>query len=166
MRTSFHLPFHGAALWLLLSSSSLLLDNSNAFLSSVKNHRHCLTSSSKCKDGFSSSLCGEKKRIVVIGNGMVGQRFMENILKDEDVAEDVQLVTFCEEPRAAYNRVRLTSYFENRECEYLSSFVFHVQYFTHFGFDLIRNMSFYSHSNFVFFFCHRRSIHVEHDWRL
>ena len=97
---------------------------------------------------------------------MVGQRFMENILKDEDVAEDVQLVTFCEEPRAAYNRVRLTSYFENRECEYLSSFVFYVQYFTHFGFDLIRNMSFCSHSNFVFFLYHRRSVHVEHDWRL
>jgi len=157
MRTSFHLPFHGAALWLLLSSSSLLLDNSNAFLSNVvKNHRHCVTSSSTCKDGFSSSLCGEKKRIVVIGNGMVGQRFMENILKDEDVAEDVQLVTFCEESRAAYNRVRLTSYFENRECECPS----------YFGLSLIRIRSFAHTQISLSSFQHRRSVHVEHDWRL
>jgi nitrite reductase (NADH) large subunit len=55
-----------------------------------------------------------KKRVVVIGNGMVGQRFMEKILEDTD-PDDVQLSTFCEEPRAAYNRVRLTSYFETRD---------------------------------------------------
>merc|ERR1711923_423601 len=53
----------------------------------------------------------EKKKIVVIGNGMVGQRFMENILS-YDKEEKTQLYTFSEEPRAAYNRVRLTSYFE------------------------------------------------------
>ena len=53
----------------------------------------------------------EKKKIVVIGNGMVGQRFMENILK-LDTEKKCTIATFCEEKRAAYNRVKLTSYFE------------------------------------------------------
>lgn len=61
-----------------------------------------------------------KKRIVVIGNGMVGQRFMENLLEDASDPDDIQLATFCEEPRAAYNRVRLTSYFETRDPSELS----------------------------------------------
>eukprot|EP00814_Leptocylindrus_danicus_P018824 CAMPEP_0116035860 /NCGR_PEP_ID=MMETSP0321-20121206/20690_1 /TAXON_ID=163516 /ORGANISM="Leptocylindrus danicus var. danicus, Strain B650" /LENGTH=1115 /DNA_ID=CAMNT_0003512915 /DNA_START=103 /DNA_END=3450 /DNA_ORIENTATION=+ len=63
----------------------------------------------------------QKKRVVVIGNGMVGQRFMENLLKvAPDASEKVQLATFCEEPRAAYNRVKLTSYFETRDPSVLS----------------------------------------------
>ena len=41
-----------------------------------------------------------KKRVVVIGNGMVGQRFLEKVLEDTD-PEDVQLSTFCEEPSKA-----------------------------------------------------------------
>lgn len=60
-----------------------------------------------------------KKRVVVIGNGMVGQRFMENLLKlDKD--KTCLISTFCEEPRAAYNRVKLTSYFETRDPSALS----------------------------------------------
>lgn len=61
-----------------------------------------------------TALDAEKKKVVVIGNGMVGQRFMENFLK-LDKNKDCILSTFCEEPRAAYNRVRLTSYFETRD---------------------------------------------------
>jgi nitrite reductase (NADH) large subunit len=56
----------------------------------------------------------KKKKVVVIGNGMVGQRLMENIV-DLDGNESCTLATFCEEPRAAYNRVKLTSYFETRD---------------------------------------------------
>ena len=69
----------------------------------------------------SSALYAEnaKKKIVVVGNGMVGQRFMENLLK-LDIDNQCQLSTFCEEPRAAYNRVRLTSYFESRDPSALS----------------------------------------------
>ena len=66
----------------------------------------------------SSALYADKKRVVVIGNGMVGQRFMENLL--EEAGDDVQVSTFCEEPRAAYNRVKLTSYFETRDPSDLS----------------------------------------------
>ncbi|KAL9191510.1 hypothetical protein ACHAXT_001216 [Thalassiosira profunda] len=61
----------------------------------------------------------EKKRVVVIGNGMVGQRFMENLL-DLDTDKKCTISTFCEEPRAAYNRVKLTSYFETRDPSALS----------------------------------------------
>ena len=60
-----------------------------------------------------------KKRVVVIGNGMVGQRFMENLIKlDKD--KTCHISTFCEEPRAAYNRVKLTSFFETLDPSALS----------------------------------------------
>jgi len=61
----------------------------------------------------------EKKRVVVIGNGMVGQRFMEKMLQ-LDTEGKCTVSTFCEEPRAAYNRVKLTSYFETRDPSALS----------------------------------------------
>lgn len=61
----------------------------------------------------------DKKRVVVIGNGMVGQRFMENLI-DLDKDKKCVISTFCEEPRAAYNRVKLTSYFETRNPSALS----------------------------------------------
>eukprot|EP00804_Cyclotella_cryptica_P014549 CCRYP_004855-RA/>CCRYP_004855-RA protein AED:0.29 eAED:0.29 QI:313/1/1/1/1/1/3/0/490 len=61
----------------------------------------------------------EKKRVVVIGNGMVGQRFMENLIS-LDTEKKCIISTFCEEPRAAYNRVKLTSYFETRNPSALS----------------------------------------------
>lgn len=55
-----------------------------------------------------------KTKVVVIGNGMVGQRFMENILDLDKDTQSISLATFCEENRAAYNRVKLTSFFESR----------------------------------------------------
>jgi len=65
------------------------------------------------------ALEAEKKRVIVVGNGMVGQRFIENLLKI-DTNKECQISTFCEEPRAAYNRVKLTSYFETRDPSALS----------------------------------------------
>jgi nitrite reductase (NADH) large subunit len=61
-----------------------------------------------------------KKQVVVVGNGMVGQRFMENLRKVDPNADHVDICTFGEEPRAAYNRVKLTSYFETRDPSALS----------------------------------------------
>jgi NAD(P)H-dependent nitrite reductase large subunit/NAD(P)H-dependent nitrite reductase small subunit len=55
-----------------------------------------------------------KKTIVVIGNGMVGHRFCEQLIAF-DKASEYQIVTFCEEPRAAYDRVGLTSFFAHRD---------------------------------------------------
>ncbi len=60
-----------------------------------------------------------KTKVVVIGNGMVGQRFMENLIR-LDEGNKCTIATFCEEKRAAYNRVKLTSYFETRNPSDLS----------------------------------------------
>src|SRR6187551_4081385 len=49
------------------------------------------------------------KRVVVIGHGMVGQRFLEALTKDEP--RDLSITMLAEEPRLAYDRVNLTKYF-------------------------------------------------------
>lgn len=48
-----------------------------------------------------------QKSVVVIGNGMVGHKFCEKLL-ELDSEGQYKITTFCEEPRAAYNRMRLT----------------------------------------------------------
>ncbi|WDI42809.1 nitrite reductase large subunit NirB [Bremerella sp. P1] len=60
----------------------------------------------------------DQQTIVVIGNGMVGHRFVEKLV-DFDQARQYKIVTFCEEPRAAYDRVGLTSFFAHRDAEKL-----------------------------------------------
>lgn len=57
-----------------------------------------------------------KQRIVVVGNGMVGHKFIENMLSD-DKASDYDIITFSEEPRLAYDRVQLSSYFAGATAE-------------------------------------------------
>ncbi len=56
------------------------------------------------------------KTVVVIGNGMVGHRFVERLVGCDE-SKKYSVVTFCEEPRAAYNRVNLTKFFEYRAAE-------------------------------------------------
>jgi NAD(P)H-dependent nitrite reductase large subunit len=57
--------------------------------------------------------------VVVIGNGMVGHRFCERLL-DFDADHRFEIVTFAEEPRAAYDRVNLSKYFTHRQAEKLA----------------------------------------------
>ncbi|HEY2828188.1 MAG TPA: FAD-dependent oxidoreductase, partial [Pirellulales bacterium] len=59
-----------------------------------------------------------QRTVVVIGNGMVGQRFCECLVKF-DAQREWNIVTFCEEPRAAYDRVGLTSFFAHRDAQKL-----------------------------------------------
>ena len=59
------------------------------------------------------------KKIVVIGNGMVGQRFLEQLTSRMSSAE-IDVTVFCEEPRAAYDRVQLTSFFAGKSAIDLS----------------------------------------------
>ena len=59
-----------------------------------------------------------RRTIVVIGNGMVGLRFCENLVAFDETKQ-FRIVTFCEEPRAAYDRVGLTSFFAHRDAEKL-----------------------------------------------
>lgn len=57
--------------------------------------------------------------IVVVGHGMVGQRFLE-ALAEHGATGRARVVVLCEEPRPAYDRVRLTSYFAGRTPDELS----------------------------------------------
>ena len=59
-----------------------------------------------------------RQNVVVIGNGMVGQRFCERLV-ELDVELRFRIITFCEESRAAYDRVGLTSFFAHRDAEKL-----------------------------------------------
>ena len=56
-------------------------------------------------------------KVVVIGNGMVGQRFLEQLAKR---SPDCEITVFCEEPRPAYDRVQLTSYFSGKTADDLN----------------------------------------------
>ncbi|MFJ4470972.1 nitrite reductase large subunit NirB [Streptomyces sp. NPDC089424] len=57
--------------------------------------------------------------IVLVGHGMVGQRFLE-ALAERGLTRTHRVVVLCEEPRPAYDRVQLTSYFSGRTPEDLS----------------------------------------------
>jgi nitrite reductase (NADH) large subunit len=52
----------------------------------------------------------KRQRIVVVGHGMVGHRFAQAAL-ERGLTETHDVVVFGEEPRAAYDRVGLTSWF-------------------------------------------------------
>jgi nitrite reductase (NADH) large subunit len=56
-------------------------------------------------------------KLVVIGNGMVGQRILEQLAAR---GGDLDITVFCEEPRPAYDRVQLTSFFSGRSAAELN----------------------------------------------
>ncbi|TVZ86636.1 nitrite reductase large subunit NirB [Streptomyces sp. BK340] len=62
---------------------------------------------------------GATPTIVLVGHGMVGQRFLE-ALGERGLTATHRVVVLCEEPRPAYDRVALTSYFSGRTPEELS----------------------------------------------
>ena len=51
-----------------------------------------------------------RPHLVVIGNGMVGHRFCEEMVA-RDGQQQFRIHVFCEEPRLAYDRVGLSKYF-------------------------------------------------------
>ncbi len=59
-----------------------------------------------------------KKRIVVVGNGMVGHRFIDTLLQSG--RDDLDIITFSEESRLAYDRVQLTSYLTGKTVQDLA----------------------------------------------
>ena len=60
-----------------------------------------------------------KQTLLVIGNGMVGQHFLASLVTNPIKAQ-YDIVTFCEEPRAAYDRVHLSSFFSGTSAKELS----------------------------------------------
>ena len=55
--------------------------------------------------------------IIVVGNGMVGFKLLEKLT---DAAPNLNITTFAEEPRPAYDRVHLSEYFSGRSATELS----------------------------------------------
>ncbi|GAM66383.1 nitrite reductase (NAD(P)H) large subunit [Vibrio sp. JCM 19236] len=60
-----------------------------------------------------------KMKLVIIGNGMVGHRYIEDLVEKTDVT-NMDITVFCEEPRKAYDRVHLSSYFSHHTADELS----------------------------------------------
>ncbi|MGW4272555.1 nitrite reductase large subunit NirB [Streptomyces seoulensis] len=70
---------------------------------------------------MSTTALGARSRptLVLVGHGMVGQRFLE-ALAERGLTGTHRVVVLCEEPRPAYDRVRLSSYFSGRTPDELS----------------------------------------------
>ncbi|MDX2321965.1 MAG: nitrite reductase large subunit NirB, partial [Moritella sp.] len=60
-----------------------------------------------------------KVRLVIIGNGMVGHRYIEDLVEKAEI-NNFDVTVFCEEPRVAYDRVHLSSYFSHHTADELS----------------------------------------------
>ncbi|MEN3314209.1 MAG: nitrite reductase large subunit [Acidimicrobiaceae bacterium] len=62
---------------------------------------------------------GTRRTLVVVGNGMVGHKLLE-VLVERGATAEWDIVTFCEEPRLAYDRVGLSSFFTGATADDLS----------------------------------------------
>ncbi|KAH8817092.1 nitrite reductase-like protein [Xylogone sp. PMI_703] len=59
----------------------------------------------------------ERKKVVVVGLGMVGISFIEKLIKFDAKRREYDIVVIGEESHLAYNRVGLTSFFQHRKVE-------------------------------------------------
>ncbi len=57
-------------------------------------------------------------KIIVIGHGMVGHKFLESL--DEAGVRNANVTVLCEEPRPAYDRVHLSEFFSGKSADDLS----------------------------------------------
>ncbi|WP_378176420.1 nitrite reductase large subunit NirB [Aquimarina sp. SS2-1] len=64
------------------------------------------------------------KKVIVIGNGMVGYKFCEKFVAS-DTFTDYKLKVFGEEPRRAYDRVHLSEFYDGKTAEDLSMSTVH-----------------------------------------
>ncbi|MGC6431558.1 MAG: nitrite reductase large subunit NirB [Jejuia sp.] len=58
------------------------------------------------------------KHVIVVGNGMVGYKFCEKFVAQEE-NKNFKITVFGEEPRPAYDRVHLSEFFENQDAKSL-----------------------------------------------
>jgi nitrite reductase (NADH) large subunit len=61
---------------------------------------------------------GSTMKIIVIGHGMVGHKFLECLV--DAGAPDIEVTVLCEEPRPAYDRVHLSAFFSGKSAQDLS----------------------------------------------
>src|ERR1041385_4045005 len=60
-----------------------------------------------------------RKTLIVIGNGMVGHKFLD-LMISRRASDPYRIVTFCEETYLAYDRVHLSEYFSDRSADDLA----------------------------------------------
>jgi nitrite reductase (NADH) large subunit len=60
------------------------------------------------------AMAGSRQRLIVVGNGMVGHRLVERV-RDRGLLETFEVTVVGEEPRAAYDRVNLSKFFEGKD---------------------------------------------------
>lgn len=77
-----------------------------------------------------------KTRLLVIGNGMVGHKFLENLVQSGE-KEQFDIIVFGEEPHAAYDRVHLSEYYSGRSAEDLTMPT--PGYYEEHGISLLKN---------------------------
>ena len=58
------------------------------------------------------------QHIIVVGNGMVGYKFCEKFVA-QDESKAFKITVFGEEPRPAYDRVHLSEFFESQNAKAL-----------------------------------------------
>jgi nitrite reductase (NADH) large subunit len=86
----------------------LALTESSGFF--FAHHEACMTQ-------VRSDVSSARSKLVVIGNGMVGQRLLEHLTGD---AVECSIAVLGEEPRAAYDRVQLSSFFSGKSADDLA----------------------------------------------
>jgi nitrite reductase (NADH) large subunit len=59
-------------------------------------------------------------KLIVIGHGMVGHKFLETLFADADAAAGFDVTVLCEEARPAYDRVHLSAFFSGTSAAELS----------------------------------------------
>ncbi|HZR35463.1 MAG TPA: nitrite reductase large subunit NirB [Nevskia sp.] len=59
----------------------------------------------------------DRKKVVVVGNGMVGHKLLEQLVAGK---ADLDITVLCEEPRPAYDRVHLSEFFAGKRADDLS----------------------------------------------
>ncbi|WP_122902137.1 nitrite reductase large subunit NirB [Acinetobacter sp. B51(2017)] len=57
-------------------------------------------------------------KLIIIGHGMVGHKFIESVL--ESANDNIEITVLAEEPRLAYDRVHLTEYFSGKSVKDLT----------------------------------------------
>lgn len=78
-----------------------------------------------------------KQRIVVVGNGMVGHHFVQQIIQQQDRSKELQICVLSGEDRLAYDRVHLSEFFEGKSAAQLS--LANSDLYTEWGVDFYTN---------------------------
>jgi len=62
----------------------------------------------------------QKQKVVVVGNGMVGHHFVEQLTQLKTNNQAIEITVLSAEPRLAYDRVHLSEYFSGKTAEDLA----------------------------------------------